>query len=63
MELRIMTKAIREILGISQRRLSEMVGTTQSEISLIESGFIPPDPLKIQAILRIFNKIKEGEHQ
>lgn len=61
MELRIMTKAIREILGISQRRLSEMVGTTQSEISLIERGFVPSDPLKTQAILQIFNKIKEGE--
>ena len=50
----------REIMNISQRKLAELVGTNQTEISFIERGFIPSEE-KIDAIYKLYIKSKKGE--
>ena len=58
-ELQIMCKKIRQTLGISQKKLAERLGTTQTEISFIERGFIPPNEEKIEAIESIYNELED----
>lgn len=43
-------KNVRENLHLSQKRLAELIGTNQTEISFIERGFIPTDGEKIERI-------------
>ena len=45
-----MCKAVREALAISQKKMAELVGTNQTEISFIERGFVPEDKAKIEKI-------------
>lgn len=42
MELKEKCKAIRNKLNLSQKQLAILIGSTQTEISFIERGFIPP---------------------
>lgn len=35
-----------------------MIGTTQTEISFIERGFIPPNGEKVKAIEKMFSDLK-----
>ena len=63
MTLANMAKAIRQETGMSQKQLAEMIGTNQTEVSFIERGFIPQDPEKQIAILKIFNLVIKGEKE
>ena len=63
MTLANMAKAIRQETGISQKQLAEMIGTNQTEVSFIERGFIPLNPEKQIAILKIFNLVVKGEKE
>ena len=63
MTLANMAKAIRQETGISQKQLAEMIGTNQTEVSFIERGFIPLNPEKQNAILKIFNLVIKGEKE
>ena len=42
MTLANMAKSIRQETGMSQKKLAEMIGSNQTEVSFIERGFIPP---------------------
>ena len=61
MTLANMAKAIRQETGMSQKQLAEMIGSNQTEVSFIERGFIPSEPEKQIAILKIFNEVIKGE--
>lgn len=61
MTLANMAKTIRQETGMSQKQLAEKIGTNQTEVSFIERGFIPHDPEKQIAILKIFNLVVKGE--
>ena len=63
MTLANMAKAIRQETGISQKQLAEMIGSNQTEVSFIERGFIPLNPEKQIAILKIFNLVVKGEKE
>ena len=63
MTLANMAKATRQETGISQKQLAEMIGTNQTEVSFIERGFIPLNPEKQIAILKIFNLVVKGEKE
>ena len=63
MSLADMTKTIRQETGMSQKQLAEMIGTNQTEVSFIERGFIPLNPEKQIAILKIFNEVIKGEKE
>ena len=63
MTLANMAKAIRQETGMSQKQLAEMIGTNQTEVSFIERCFIPQDPEKQIAILKIFNEVIKGEKE
>ena len=52
-----MAKTIRQETGMSQKQLGEMIGSNQTEVSFIERGFIPLNPEKQIAILKIFNEV------
>lgn len=56
-----MAKTIRQETGMSQKQLAEMIGSNQTEVSFIERGFIPRDPEKQIAILKIFNEVIREE--
>ena len=56
-----MAKAIRQETGMSQKQLTEMIGSNQTEVSFIERGFIPLNPEKQIAIENIFNLLVKGE--
>ena len=47
-------KEIRAYYACTQETLAKQVGTTQTEISFIEHGSIPLDPLKIENIQRLY---------
>lgn len=49
--------ALRRGMKITQRELASMIGSTQTEISFIEKGFIPPSSEKIS---RVFELAKEN---
>ena len=61
MSLANMAKAIWQETGMSQKQLAEMIGSNQTEVSFIERGFIPLDPEKQIAILKIFNEVIREE--
>lgn len=63
MTLANMAKTIRQETGMSQKQLAEKIGSNQTEVSFIERGFIPPDPEKQIAILKIFNEVIKGEKE
>lgn len=50
MELAEKCKRVRIKIGVSQKKLAELIGTNQTEISFIERGFIPKDTAKIEKI-------------
>jgi len=52
-ELKDVCYALRQKLKISQRELAFLIGSTQTEISFIEKGFIPPSSAKISSIYRL----------
>lgn len=56
MTLANMVKTIRQETGMSQKQLAN-----QTEVSFIERGFIPLDPEKQIAILKIFNEVIREE--
>lgn len=56
-ELKDVCYAVRKKLKISQRELAYMIGSTQTEISFIEKGFIPTSNDKI---VRIYKLAKEN---
>lgn len=56
MKLKDMCKCARQALKLSQKKFAEMIGTTQTEISFIENGFIPPNKNKAIAIMKIYNE-------
>ena len=47
-------KEIRERRKLAQWQLAKLIGTTQTEISFIEKGFIPPDNEKIRGIEKLY---------
>lgn len=57
MELQEMCKIIRRARGLSQKKLAEQLGTTQTEISFIERGFIPPREERVKAIKKMYNEL------
>ena len=52
-ELKDVSFELRKKLGISQRELAHMIGSTQTEISFIEKGFIPTAEEKVFKIYQI----------
>ena len=56
-ELSKMSIEIRKFLKISQKKLAIIVVSTQTEISFIEKGFIPPNKNKIKQIQGLYNNI------
>lgn len=56
MQLSEMCKEIRRVLRISQKKLAEMIGSNQTEVSFIERGFIPEKTKKIEAIHILFEQ-------
>ena len=42
---------IRTKLRVSQARLAFLIGTTQTEVSFMERGFLPRNPRKIESII------------
>lgn len=58
MELKQMCKEIRKALGLSQKKFGLLIGATQTEVSFIEGGFIPPSTDKIEKIQKLFNELK-----
>ena len=63
MTLANVAKTIRQETGMSQKQLAEKIGSNQTEVSFIERGFIPPNPEKQIAILKIFNEVIKGEKE
>lgn len=53
LELAELAREIRFLRGISQRELAELINATQTDISLMERGFIPNDTRKISKLLEI----------
>lgn len=49
-ELKDVCYAVRKHMRISQRELAQLIGSTQTEISFIEKGFVPPDKQKVSNI-------------
>lgn len=56
MELKDKCKETRNSLGLSQAKFARLIGSTQTEVSFIERGFIPPHTQKISAIERLFKE-------
>lgn len=56
MDLSEMCKTVREDYKLSQSRLAELIGSTQTEISFIEKGFIPRDERKIDRLCELYVK-------
>ena len=54
MELKEMCKEIRRVMKCTQKKLGELIGTNQTEISFIERGFVPENYLKIKKIIQLF---------
>ena len=54
MELKEMCKEARNAMRLSQKEFARLVGATQTEISFIEGGFIPPKEEKIKAIIKFY---------
>ena len=48
---------IRKALKISQTKMAKLIDSTQTEISFIEKGFIPPSKNKIQKIYELYDNI------
>lgn len=59
MELAKICKSIRSEQKISQKKLAEMVGSNQTEISFIERGFIPQSQQKIDLIRGLYKRTGE----
>lgn len=59
-ELKNMCKTIRKTLKFSQQKLAEIIDTTQTEISFIEHGFIPPNTKKVEVIKNMYQNILKG---
>ena len=55
MELKDMCREVRRIKRLTQRKLAELIGSNQTEISFIERGFIPTDTTKIDRIKELYN--------
>ena len=61
-EVQDMSLAIRKATGWSQYALADAVGTTQTEISFLEKGFIPPASEKIRRLHELYHKyVEQGE--
>lgn len=59
MELKDICKEVRKALSISQKKFGEIVGCSQTEISFIEGGFVPPNEEKVKNIIRFYESIGE----
>ena len=59
MEYAEKSKAIRKETGWNQTYLGKLIGSTQSEISSIERGFIPLDLSRIEKIAKLYEVICE----
>jgi transcriptional regulator with XRE-family HTH domain len=42
---------IREKMKVTQARLATLIGTTQTEVSFMERGFLPRNPRKVESII------------
>lgn len=42
---------IREKMRVTQARLAFLIGTTQTEVSFMERGFLPRNPRKVASIV------------
>jgi DNA-binding XRE family transcriptional regulator len=60
MSLAEMCRELRSVWKMSQYRFAEIVGTTQTEISFIENGFVPRDPNKVKTINDLFHAAFPG---
>ena len=58
MQLKEICKEVRKQKKLTQRELALLVGTSQTEISFIEGGFIPPDATKIAKLQKMFEELK-----
>ena len=56
MELKEICKAVRQKMGLTQREFGRLIGTTQTEISFVENGFIPPHIERVAEIQRLYHK-------
>jgi len=59
-ELKNMCKTIRKTLKFFEGKLAKMIGTTQTEISFIEHGFIPPNTKKVEMIKNMYQSVLKG---
>lgn len=50
-------KEIRGERKLAQWQLAKLIGTTQTEMSFIEKGFIPPDREKIKKVEELYATI------
>lgn len=53
LELAELAREIRYLRGISQYELAKLINTNQTDISLIERGFVPNDARKVNKLLEI----------
>lgn len=56
------SKELRKIRGWSQKKLADVIGTTQTEISFLERGFIPVDSEKVYRLKKEYENAKFREH-
>ena len=45
-------------MGLTQKQFAALIGTTQTEVSFIEGGFLPPRKEKVKAIETLFLKAR-----
>ena len=48
---------VRKHFKLNQKDFAVLIGSTQTEVSFIERGFIPRDPGKIQKIMLMYTAI------
>ena len=51
MDFGIVVNRIREKMKVTQARMATLIGTTQTEVSFMERGFIPRNPRKVESIV------------
>lgn len=54
---------VRTEMRMSQKRFAELIGSTQTEVSFIESGFIPKSNEKIKKIYQLEAECKRTEKE
>ena len=61
MELKEMCYETRKAMLLTQREFAKLIGATQTEVSFIEGGFVPPNKQKVKLIKELYKKAKEAK--